>query len=77
MGPLTAWAENVAPKTVSPNRMAFLYVPNGIHMADWTPKQEGSNFELSPILAPLAEGQVPCNLFEIRATMLPRRNRLW
>jgi hypothetical protein len=34
--------------------MAFLYVPNGKHMPDWTPKQEGSNFELTPILEPLA-----------------------
>src|SRR5262245_26827792 len=55
MGPLTAWAENVPAKTVAPNRMAFLYVPNGIHMPDWTPKQDGSSFELTPILEPLAE----------------------
>ncbi len=54
MGPLTAWAENVARKSVAPNRMAFLYVPNGKNMADWTPKQEGASYELSPILAPLA-----------------------
>lgn len=54
MGPLTAWAENAAPQTVAPNRMAILYVPNGINMADWTPKQEGSAFELPPILEPLA-----------------------
>lgn len=54
MGPLTAWAENAAARSVAPNRMAFLYVPNGIHMPDWTPRQEGSNFELSPILEPLS-----------------------
>ncbi len=54
MGPLTAWAEKAAPKTIAPNRMAFLYVPNGVHMADWTPKQEGANFQLTPILEPLA-----------------------
>lgn len=54
MGPLTAWAENAAPISVAPNRMAFLYVPNGKNMADWTPSQEGSHYELSPILAPLA-----------------------
>src|SRR5215469_12288291 len=53
MGPLTAWAEKVAPKTAAPNRMAFLYVPNGVHMADWTPKQEGADYKLSPILEPL------------------------
>jgi Protein of unknown function (DUF1552) len=54
MGPLTAWAENSNPKFVVPNRMAFLYTPNGKNMADWTPKTEGNNFELTPILEPLA-----------------------
>src|SRR5271165_5203265 len=54
MGPLTAWAEKAAPKTVAPNRMAFLYVPNGVNMGDWTPKKEGGDFELPPILEPLA-----------------------
>ena len=37
-----------------PNRMAILYVPNGQHMPDWTPAAEGAEFELTPILAPLA-----------------------
>jgi hypothetical protein len=54
MGPLTAWAEKASPKTVAPNRMAFLYVPNGIHMADWTPQKVGADFELKRILQPLA-----------------------
>lgn len=44
-----AWLEQQA----APNRMAFLYVPNGANMADWTPKEEGENFELPHILAPL------------------------
>ena len=35
-------------------RMAFLYVPNGVNMADWTPATEGADFELPPILEPLA-----------------------
>src|SRR4051812_25089327 len=52
MGPLSAWAENTA-NNRAPNRMAFLYVPNGIHMAEWTPKTEGANFELLPTLEPL------------------------
>jgi len=38
-----------------PLRMAFLYVPNGANMADWTPKQVGAEFELPSILEPLAE----------------------
>ncbi len=39
---------------VSPLRMAFLYVPNGIHMPDWTPRESGSGFELPPILQELS-----------------------
>jgi len=37
----------------APTRMAFLYVPNGIHMQDWTPEGEGDNFKLGSILKPL------------------------
>src|ERR1035438_10384367 len=36
-----------------PLRMAFLYVPNGVHMPDWTPRAEGQKFDLPPILEPL------------------------
>ncbi len=39
--------------SVAPNRMAFLYVPNGVNMKKWTPQGEGTNFELSPILQSL------------------------
>ncbi|MBL8822918.1 MAG: DUF1552 domain-containing protein [Planctomycetia bacterium] len=39
----------------APLRMAFVYVPNGIHMEDWTPHSEGANYELTPSLAKLAE----------------------
>lgn len=38
---------------VSPLRLAFTYVPNGVTMADWTPKREGLGFELSRVLKPL------------------------
>jgi hypothetical protein len=34
-------------------RMAFLYVPNGVHMPDWTPHAEGRGFALPAILEPL------------------------
>ncbi len=33
-----------------PLRVAFLYVPNGMHMPAWTPDQEGPDFQASPIL---------------------------
>lgn len=36
-----------------PIRMAFCYVPNGVHMDLWTPKAEGE-LQLSPLLEPLA-----------------------
>ena len=37
----------------APNRLAFLYVPNGIHMEAWTPSAVGADFELPPTLAAL------------------------
>ncbi len=37
-----------------PRRMAFLYVPNGAHMPDWTPKTDGPGFDLPAILQPMA-----------------------
>ncbi len=49
MLPALARASGAAP----PLRAAFLYVPNGIHMPDWTPKGAGAGFELSPVLEPL------------------------
>src|ERR1700730_172909 len=36
-----------------PRRMAFVYVPNGANMVDWTPKIIGTDFELPYILQPL------------------------
>ena len=33
--------------------MAFIYVPNGMHMPDWTPKEVGKNFTLPYIREPL------------------------
>ncbi|HVX14659.1 MAG TPA: DUF1552 domain-containing protein [Pirellulales bacterium] len=38
----------------APTRAAFLYVPNGMHMADWTPTKVGPGFDLPPILQHLA-----------------------
>ena len=38
----------------SPRRLLSYYVPNGIHMAAWTPADEGANYTLTPILAALA-----------------------
>lgn len=35
-------------------RLGFVYVPNGIQLVNWIPSIEGVNFDLKPILAPLA-----------------------
>ena len=35
-------------------RFQAFYVPNGMAMEYWTPKGEGANFELAPIMQPLA-----------------------
>jgi hypothetical protein len=53
MGTATSWAAPAAGTTPAPNRMAFLYVPNGKNMADWTPKSEGPLGDLPAILEPL------------------------
>jgi hypothetical protein len=49
-GPLLARS---ADRPDVPLRMAFLYVPNGVHMPDWTPSSAGAVFELPTILEPL------------------------
>ncbi|MEO0330780.1 MAG: DUF1552 domain-containing protein [Bacteroidota bacterium] len=38
-----------------PTRSAFFFMPNGVHPEQWTPTTFGRNFELSPILRPLAK----------------------
>lgn len=53
MGPSTAWGAGADTKNPAPNRVCFLYVPNGKNMADWTPKAEGKGFDLPAILEPL------------------------
>jgi hypothetical protein len=55
-GPMAAAAEG------PPKRMAFLYVPNGMHMQDWTPAEVGASYELTPILKPLGEFQSKVNV---------------
>ncbi|HEX3776665.1 MAG TPA: DUF1552 domain-containing protein [Polyangiaceae bacterium] len=52
------WLASLAPRVASahastPKRFVAFYVPNGIHMAAWTPSSTGSDYELTPILAPL------------------------
>ena len=50
-----ARATNVAP--TPPQRIGFIFVPNGVHLPDWTPQSEGFGFELPYILDPLSSVQ--------------------
>ncbi len=40
-----------------PKRMAFIYIPNGVNIAYWTPQTTGRNYEVPYTLAPLADFQ--------------------
>ncbi len=40
--------------TVATNRLAVVYLPNGVILRDWVPSDTGKNFTLSPSLRPLA-----------------------
>jgi hypothetical protein len=51
--PRSAWA-SAANASKPPLRMAFLFIPNGAHMPDWTPAKEGADFVLPKTLEPLA-----------------------
>ena len=57
------WLEAMTPLTravevaTAPRRLAFFYVPNGVHMPHWTPGKVGALGELPAILRPLAPVQ--------------------
>lgn len=58
------WLESIAPAAAAsavgptpPLRMGFIFVPNGVHLPDWTPQAEGYGFDLPYILEPLAAVQ--------------------
>jgi Protein of unknown function (DUF1552) len=50
-----------APKN-PPMRLAFLYVPNGMHMPNWTPSKEGTGYDIKPTLEPVAKHQSKLNI---------------
>ena len=50
-------AASAVTRKVAPNRMVFVYVPNGIDMRNWTPAAEGRAFQLPKILSSLAPVQ--------------------
>ncbi len=54
--------EAMSPRTVfgaapakRPVRMAFFFVPNGMHMPDFTPERTGSDWSITPTLEPIAD----------------------
>ena len=49
----TGAARGASRATKPPTRLAFVYVPNGVHMPDWTPREAGADFELPGLLEPL------------------------
>ena len=49
--PRPAWAR--ADATTPPLRMAFCFIPNGVHMPAWQPTEEGTDFTLPSSLEPL------------------------
>jgi hypothetical protein len=51
---LPASARAAAAATAAPTRVAWIYVPNGANMADWTPAATGPDYVLPSILEPLA-----------------------
>ena len=50
MGPLASWVHASEKAPSAPNRLLWLYVPNGIAMPNWTPKEDGALRDLPPIL---------------------------
>jgi hypothetical protein len=51
---LPAQARGATAAGAAPKRVAWIYVPNGKNMADWTPQVVGENYDLPMILEPLA-----------------------
>ena len=56
----------------APRRMAFVYSPNGMNMADWWPESIGNDYKLSPILEPL---QAHKNDFQVLSGLAHTKGR--
>ena len=68
--PRAAWGADAGKPPV---RMAFLAVPNGMHMPDWTPVKDGRGFDSPPTLARLAEHQDAFNVLSGLTELWGRR----
>lgn len=54
MRPMTSYADNGSVRK-HPVRMAFVFVPNGVNMGEWTPSYEGNLAGLPSVLSPLSD----------------------
>src|SRR5262245_9066084 len=70
MGPVAS----AAPAAKSPLRAAFLYVPNGMHMPDWSPKAEGALGDLPSLMEALKPFQGDLNVLSGLALDKARAN---
>lgn len=53
MTPALSRARSTTPAAAAPRRMAFVYVPNGVNVGEWTPPVEGPIVQIPSILRPL------------------------
>jgi hypothetical protein len=53
MPPIRTYAGNPGAPPAAPVRMAFLYIPNGVHMRAWTPAETAARFAMPPTLQAL------------------------
>lgn len=57
------WLESLSPAVSAaeavrrPVRLGFIFVPNGVHLPDWTPESDGYGYQLPWTLEPLAPVQ--------------------
>ena len=51
-----------SPRDQAPLRLAFLYVPNGMHMPDWKPREEGLEYDLPRTLRELERHRSDINV---------------
>ncbi len=58
----------------APRRMAFIYVPNGKNMEDWTPRAVGANYDMPSILEPLKPYQKDLSVLSGLAQVHARSN---
>lgn len=60
---LKALAAESGAAAAAPNRMAFIYIPNGVNVSTWFPEQTGTDYKLSTALEPLTSHQQDITVF--------------